>query len=88
MNCVVAGFTKTEAWDKVAAQTGKSAEELAHFADNTPSGRWAEPSEIGEAVAFLCSPKGCFITGVSLPVDGGLHLQHASFVSGSGPPKK
>ena len=88
VNCVIAGFTRTEAWERVAERTGQSAEELAHFADQTPSKRWAEPSEIGEAVAFLCSAKGSFITGVSLPVDGGQHLQHASFVHGSGPPKK
>lgn len=41
---------------------------------NTPMQRWALPTEIGEAVAFLCSPKAAFITGVALPVDGGLHL--------------
>lgn len=37
---------------------------------NTPMQRWASPTEIGQVVAFLCSP----ITGVALPVDGGLHL--------------
>jgi NAD(P)-dependent dehydrogenase (short-subunit alcohol dehydrogenase family) len=33
--------------------------------------RFGEPSEVGFAVAFLCSDRAAFITGVALPVDGG-----------------
>ena len=34
-------------------------------------GRLGEPSEIAEAVAFLCSERASFITGQILSVDGG-----------------
>ncbi|TMR91201.1 3-hydroxybutyrate dehydrogenase [Nonomuraea basaltis] len=33
--------------------------------------RLIEPEEVADLVAYLCGPGGAFITGVSLPVDGG-----------------
>jgi NAD(P)-dependent dehydrogenase (short-subunit alcohol dehydrogenase family) len=37
-----------------------------------PLGRVARPREVGEVIAFLAGPRASFVTGVSLPVDGGL----------------
>ncbi|MFF1831077.1 SDR family NAD(P)-dependent oxidoreductase [Paenarthrobacter sp. NPDC058040] len=36
-----------------------------------PLGRYAMPGEVAAAVAFLCSDEAGFITGHTLPVDGG-----------------
>ncbi|WP_214102849.1 3-hydroxybutyrate dehydrogenase [Acrocarpospora catenulata] len=33
--------------------------------------RLIEPDEVAEMVAYLCAPQGSFITGVSIPIDGG-----------------
>lgn len=41
------------------------------FVGSIPLGRLSEPSDIGNAVAFLASDEAAFITGVDLEVDGG-----------------
>ena len=40
-----------------------------------PVGRLAQPSEIGEAVAWLCSDAASFVTGHPMAVDGGMVAQ-------------
>ena len=75
VNVVIPGFTKTEAWNFVTAKSGGvESETMQKAIAKTPMQRWASPAEIGQVIAFLCSPKAAFITGVALPVDGGLHL--------------
>ena len=37
-----------------------------------PASRFGLPSEVAEAVSFLMSPSAKYITGIVLPVDGGL----------------
>ncbi|MEM8779728.1 MAG: SDR family oxidoreductase [Cyanobacteria bacterium P01_G01_bin.49] len=76
VNVIVPGFTKTEAWNSVTSKAGGvDGEIMAQRIKSTPMQRWCSPAEIGQVVAFLCSPKAAFITGVALPIDGGLHLQ-------------
>jgi NAD(P)-dependent dehydrogenase (short-subunit alcohol dehydrogenase family) len=43
-----------------------------HFASLTPMGRLGRPEEIAAAAYFLASDESSFITGIDLPVDGGL----------------
>jgi len=45
---------------------------LAKFAERIPLGRGAEPEEIASVIAFLASDDARFVTGVILPVDGGV----------------
>ncbi|ODS83510.1 MAG: 3-oxoacyl-ACP reductase [Cytophagaceae bacterium SCN 52-12] len=39
--------------------------------DRTPMGIWGKPEDIGWAAVYLASPAAKFVTGVTLPVDGG-----------------
>ena len=45
---------------------------IAKFEERIPIGRGAEPADIAGAIAFLASDDARFVTGVNLPVDGGL----------------
>ena len=47
-----------------------------------PLGRWGEPVDIAQAVAFLCSPQASWITGEVLRVSGGMEGVSAT------PPKR
>lgn len=42
--------------------------------NRTPMHRFGEPSDIGCAAVYLCSKAGNFITGITLPVDGGVSI--------------
>jgi NAD(P)-dependent dehydrogenase (short-subunit alcohol dehydrogenase family) len=37
-----------------------------------PMGRTGTPEEAADAILWLCSPQSSFVTGIALPVDGGL----------------
>ncbi len=76
VNAVLPGYTRTERQEElatqIARQTGRSAEEvLAQQGAEAPIGRMADPREIGEVIAFLCSPAASYLTGQALAVDGG-----------------
>jgi 3-oxoacyl-[acyl-carrier protein] reductase len=44
---------------------------LADWAEDIPVGRIGDPMELGDTVAFLCSPRAGFINGQSIVIDGG-----------------
>jgi NAD(P)-dependent dehydrogenase (short-subunit alcohol dehydrogenase family) len=41
---------------------------------NTAVGRIGVPGDVGAVVAFLCTPAAGFISGATIPIDGGYHL--------------
>lgn len=51
--------------------TRENPERLARFMQRTPLGRVAEPEELVGPVVFLASDMASYVTGVTLPVDGG-----------------
>lgn len=45
---------------------------MAKFIERIPLGRPAEPEDVADVIAFLASDDARFVTGVNLPVDGGV----------------
>jgi NAD(P)-dependent dehydrogenase (short-subunit alcohol dehydrogenase family) len=45
------------------------------YARSEPMKRLGQPEEVGEAVAWLCSDRASYVTGVPFPVDGGYMAQ-------------
>jgi NAD(P)-dependent dehydrogenase (short-subunit alcohol dehydrogenase family) len=54
-----------------AQQLWDNPEAVARITASIPLGRWGQPSEVADAVAFLASPYAAFITGETLTIDGG-----------------
>jgi NAD(P)-dependent dehydrogenase (short-subunit alcohol dehydrogenase family) len=60
-----------------------------YTASTIPAKRLGQPSEVADAAMWLCSPAASFITGVTLPVDGGLLAGMPPFQkSASDPPQQ
>ena len=61
------------AYKGIAEAEGISVEEAAAKENaSIPMGRPAEPGEIANAIAFLAGPDASYITGIVLPVAGGM----------------
>jgi len=76
VNNVLPGYTRTQRLEQIIndrmASTGQDREaiEKAMLA-SVPAQRFAEPSEVAAAIAFLASPAAAYVNGINLPVDGG-----------------
>ncbi len=76
VNNVLPGSTHTPRIEQIVAASAKKSGRSEHEVQQEmtaaiPVGRFADPAETAAAVAFLASPAAGYITGVSLPVDGG-----------------
>jgi NAD(P)-dependent dehydrogenase (short-subunit alcohol dehydrogenase family) len=67
VNAVAPGWIETRMSQTAFSDATRSAE----IRKRLPAGFWGQPFDIAKAAAFLASPDARYITGVTLPVDGG-----------------
>jgi len=77
-NAVCPGYTATERLTHLAEAraeaSGRTVAELTtEFSTGVPAGRLGEPGELAALITFLASQQAAYITGCSIPVDGGLN---------------
>ena len=72
VNCVLPGPVLTAAWKDVGEEDRRASVE------QTAAGRFGDPDEVASVISFLSSAEASYVTGVSLPVDGGWSIYKAS----------
>ncbi len=68
VNCVAPGFIDTD-MTRVLPEEQKT-----RLLERIPLGRLGSPEDIAEAVAYLVSDRAAYVTGTTLHVNGGLHM--------------
>ncbi len=76
-NVVAPGAIATDmlqtAYEAIASANNISVEEAAKLENSgIPMGRPAEPGEIADVIAWLASPMSTYVTGITVPIAGGM----------------
>ena len=76
VNNILPGYTRTERVEHLSEAAGRRegitpAAAAARWESEIPMRRLGEPREFGALAAFLASERASYITGTSIPVDGG-----------------
>ena len=66
VNAIAPGFVVTDMTDALPEAVQKA------ILEKVPLGRFGQVDDIAAAVAFICSPEASYITGQTIPVDGGM----------------
>jgi acetoacetyl-CoA reductase len=69
VNTIAPGYTDTDMVKAVPENVMKA------LVAQIPAGRLGKPEEIADAIVFLASDKSAYITGETLSVNGGYHME-------------
>ena len=67
-NTITPGFIATDMTDELSDEVKET------YTKKIPLGRFGDPKDVAEAVAFLLSDNASYITGEILRVNGGMYL--------------
>jgi 2-deoxy-D-gluconate 3-dehydrogenase len=67
VNAIAPGYIATDNTEALRDDAERSADILARI----PAGRWGRAEDLGGAAVFLASDAAAYVTGITLPVDGG-----------------
>ena len=79
VNCVAPGWVASSGMDTYDGMTRALIPQLRN---HVPLGRLAVEAEVSAVICFLLSPAAAFVTGVTVPIDGGAPLGSALFPLG------
>ena len=72
VNAVCPGPIRTPMMQRIMRGSSEAEQRMIR---SEPLKRFGEPEEIGETVAWLCSARASYVTGLPMPVDGGAFAQ-------------
>lgn len=75
VNAVAPGMTRTPLYEQWVAAQEDPAQTERRVAGSIPLGRIAVPRDVAAAVSYLAGPESAYVTGASIPVDGGYLAQ-------------
>ncbi|HWK64885.1 MAG TPA: SDR family oxidoreductase [Rhizobiaceae bacterium] len=81
VNCVAPGWIASSGMDSYGGTTRALIPQLKN---HVPIGRIGLEAEVSSVICFLLSPAASFVTGVTVPIDGGAPLGSALFPIGEG----
>ena len=68
VNCVAPGFIETD------MTKGLTTEQVTKLVANIPLGRLGQASDVAAAVLYLATPGAAYVTGTTIHVNGGMHM--------------
>jgi 3-oxoacyl-[acyl-carrier protein] reductase len=68
VNCVAPGFIETDMTKSLAEA------QVAKLVENIPLGRLGQPGDVAAAVLYLAMPAAAYVTGNTIHVNGGMHM--------------
>ena len=71
VNAVAPGMTRTPLYDAWVSEQADPKQTERVVVAGSPLGRLADPTDVAAVVSFLASDEASYLTGVSIPVDGG-----------------